>query len=271
MQNEEDGAATAPTHPVGAVDNAARLLLLLGETRPLRLAEAADAIGVARSTAYRLLATLQYRGLVSQDPVDKTYAPGPALLELGASVLRESDLAGLAHRSLERLCETVGETTAIAVLRGREVVYLDTVETSRPVRVGSRTGVIMPAHTSSVGKAILAALPPARVRTLFPEQKLPARTARSIVSPKALERELDRIRERGYATSFGEGEAEIGAVGAAVTDRLGRPRAAITVSAPLARMDAKRAEAVAGPLLACAAEVSARLTSSARRRQSPRL
>jgi DNA-binding IclR family transcriptional regulator len=185
------------------------------------------------------------------------YFPGPAILDLGTSVLRESNLRGLARRPLERLCATVGETTAVAVVRGRNVLYIDTVESSKTVRVGGGTGLTLPAHVSASGKAMLAAMSGKSLRHLFPDTQLPGITGRSIVSRAALDRELELVRERGYATSYGEGEVEVAAVGAAICDRLGRPRAGVAIRTPLQRLNPKRAEELSVELTRTASEIAA--------------
>jgi DNA-binding IclR family transcriptional regulator len=225
-----------PAYPIESVDNALKLLLMFRERAQIRVSEASRAIGVAPSTAHRLLAMLQHHGFVQQDADSRAYVAGPALLEVGLSVVRDMDIRNRARPFIEALSEETGETVHLAVLQGAEVLFLDAVESSKALRVASRTGRRLPAHCTSSGKALLAELPPARLRELYPVNKLPVVTARSISTWAQLERELLAVRDRGYATNFGESEDDVGSVSVVVKDHRGRHLGAISVAAPLSRM-----------------------------------
>ena len=99
----------------------------------------ADALGSSRSTAHRLLAMLEYHGFARQDPETRAYGPGAGL----------ADLRSAARPALERLCAEVGETTHVVALRDASVEFLDSAETSQGLRVGSRVGILMPAHCTA--------------------------------------------------------------------------------------------------------------------------
>jgi DNA-binding IclR family transcriptional regulator len=248
-----------PAYPIESVDNALRLLLVFREQSSLRVAEAARSLGVAPSTAHRLLAMLQYHGFVSQDPETKAYRAGSALTDIGLSVVREMDVRSLARPALESLAAETAETVHLAVLDGGDVLFLDSVEGTQVVRVGSRIGVRLPAHVTSLGKVILAHLPKERIASLYPSEILPGRTPDSIVKRKVLLRSLGQVADQGYAVNEGESEEELGAVGVPILTPSGVPAAAISVSAPRARFDARLVERALPPLRAAAADVSARL------------
>jgi DNA-binding IclR family transcriptional regulator len=135
----------------------------------------------------------------------------------------------------------------LVALHDGSALFLDSVETSRALRIGSRVGRVMPAHCTAGGKALLAQLPPDAVRRLYGGGALERRTPRSLGSVADLEAELAEIRERGFATNFGQSEPDVAAVAVAV---VGHPdRAAITVSAPITRLaegDAPRIAQAAG-------------------------
>lgn len=101
---------------------------------------------------------LQFYGFVVQDPSTRAYSAGPALIEVGLSV-GEIDIRIRARPHLEALRDEVDETVHLAVLEGTDILFLDSVEGTRAVRVGSRVGAVMPAHLTSLGKALLAELP----------------------------------------------------------------------------------------------------------------
>jgi len=146
---------------------------------------------------------------------------------------------------MERLRDEVNETVQLVVMQGANCLFIDTVESHKPVRTASRVGIVVPAHCLSGGKALLAELPLERLHRLYPSHEIPAATPRSIASRDELEAHLDEVRARGYATNFGESEEEIGSIGVAVLDGSGRPRAGLAVSGPLSRVNETRTEEVA--------------------------
>ncbi len=225
-----------PQYPIESVDNALHLVRLLGEQETMRVTDVARELGVAVSTAYRLLAMLHYHGFVDQDPATKRYRAGPALLEIGLRVSGRLDLPAIARPHLRALVDEVGETAHLFALEGHRVRFLDSVESPKTVRVSSRTGHTMAAHSTSGGKAMLATLSRAQLYALYPEESIAPVTARSITSRHRLEDVLEAVRRAGYATNLGESEDEVSAVGVALVDRSGRLRGAVSVSAPSQRV-----------------------------------
>jgi DNA-binding IclR family transcriptional regulator len=230
------GKGKEPAYPIGSVDKALRLLLLFREHPALRLSEAAAEIGVAGSTAHRLLAMLQYHGFVSQDERSHLYLPGPSLLDVGLSVVDSMDVRTVARPHLERLCADLEETVHLAVLEGTDVRFLDGFEPEQPLRVASRTGRRLPAHATAVGKILLSHLDRSEVVTLLPARLAPV-TSRTTTSRSKLLRELKATQERGWAANTGEAEDEIASVAVAFVDHRTGARAAISVAAPAFRFD----------------------------------
>jgi DNA-binding IclR family transcriptional regulator len=246
-----------------SVDNALRLLHLVGERQALRVAEAADALGVARSTAHRLLTALRQRGFVLQDKPNSAYRPGPALNAIGLAAIGRIDIRRIARPVLEELAESAQETVSLCILEGRSVRFIDCVESPRAVRVGDRTGVVMPAHCTAAGKAILAGMSDGGLRRLYPEGELGALTDASIATWDELLAELDSIRDKGYAINIEEGESGISAVGASVPDLYGTALAALAIVVPAGRLhDADAGQALA-PLLLDTRERITRLLRTA--------
>jgi IclR family transcriptional regulator, acetate operon repressor len=226
-----------PRPPTTSVDNALRLLELVGQRQALRVAEAADVLGVARSTAHRLLAALRRRGFVMQDRPNGAYRPGPALVEIGLAAVSRIDIRRVARPVLEEVRELTGETVSLAVLEGASIRFVDCAEGPRSVRVGNRTGVVRPAHASAVGKAILAGLSDAEVLRRYPDEDLPAATTEAALTARAaLLDELAGIRTRGYALNWEESADGVCAVAVALRDTVGQPLAALGVAAPSSRM-----------------------------------
>ena len=254
------GIAEQGSAGLTSVDNALLLLQLVGERQALRVAEAAELLGVARSTAHRLLTALRTRGFVMQDRPNGAYRPGPALHAIGLAAINRIDVRRLARPILEDLREQTGETASLALLEGTAVRFVDGVESGRSVRVGNRTGVVRPAHASAVGKVLLAGLAPAELRRRYPQEELAGGTPAAIGSRTELEAELAEIRARGYALNWEESIDGVSAVAVALADPAGAPIAAISVAAPSSRMgtvDAVRAFAPA--LLAAAQQLQQRV------------
>ncbi|MGH3432393.1 MAG: IclR family transcriptional regulator, partial [Thermocrispum sp.] len=152
------GASAPPQYPIESVDNALRLLLLFEEEQQIRLTDVSRYLGVASSTAHRLLAILQYRGFVRQNPATRCYEPGPSLSSIAFFIMRHLDVRARARPTLERLNKEFGETVHLSRLEGTGVNFLDAIESIRAVRVGSRIGRALPAHCTSSGKAMLSVI-----------------------------------------------------------------------------------------------------------------
>jgi len=261
---EDAGAAPgtdslAPQYPIESVDNALKLLLLLGEQPQIRLSEATRYLGVASSTAHRLLAMLAYRGFVRQDPVSKAYLPGPSLTGVAFAIFGRIDIARSAAPVMRGLSEQLRETVHVGMLDGASVRFVAAVEGPAAVRVASRLGRAMPAHCTSTGKVMLAQLPQPELRALLPRERLKRITPHSIGSRTELEAELAAIRERGYATNREESEEGVASVAVPIPTRAPGLRLALNAAAPQNRLEASRYPAVAGALVAAAKEIGDQL------------
>jgi DNA-binding IclR family transcriptional regulator len=259
----ENPAAPPPYH-IASVDHALRLLLMLKSQPRIRVADAADELGVARSTAHRLLGMLVYHGFAVQDPNSRAYRPGPVLVEVGMGALTRLDVRQRARAFLVRVAALTGETTSLQILEGTQTRFVDSVESINTVRVGSRAGVSLPAHLTSGGKAILAGMPNRALLLLYPAEKLGAPlTASSTTTREKLTDELAEIRAQGYSVNYEESTPGLIAVGMAVngSDRL--PVAALTVAGPVYRMDQKKIQEVAKALQDAVHELEAQLSSPA--------
>jgi IclR family acetate operon transcriptional repressor len=252
---EQPDGANRPQYPIESVDNALRILLLLGERRSIRLTDVSAYLGVASSTAHRLMAMLVYRGFVRQAE-DKAYEPGPALTTIAFSVLRQVDVRARIHPYLERLSASLGETVHLSRLDGSQVAFVDAVESPRAVRVASRIGMVMPAHCTSSGKAMLSTLDDDAVRALYPDDRLPKLTPHSITRRAALLRQVADARRDGFAISHEESEDGVASIAVPLGEYAGA-RYALNVSMPEGRMtDLTRSE-ISGELRRVATEVAA--------------
>lgn len=245
-----------PQYPIESVDNALKVLLLLGERSELKLTEVAEYLNVASSTAHRLLAMLQYRGFIRRDATTKVYRPGTALTGVAFSILQRFDVRDTLRPFLEALNRELAETVHLAMLDGTVVRFLDAVESPQAVRVGSRLGQSFAAHCTSSGKAILAHLSTEELRRLYPQEELTGLTPHSLRSRSELEAELARIIRRGYATSDEESQQGVASVAVAFPHRQIPMRMGINVAAPVSRMSRADIRRISDAVRSTVAEAS---------------
>lgn len=238
-RNPRSSPGDPPQYPIESVDNALKLILLLGEQQEFRLTEAGTHLGVASSTAHRLLAMLSWRGFVRQNPATKMYGPGPALTTVAFSVLRRMDIPRLAQPILEDVSTSLGETCHLGTLEGDRIRFLAVAEPDVAVRVASRLGKSYPAHCTSTGKALLAELSDEQFLRLYPNEQLEAITENSLTTRAALTEQLSKTRLDGYAVNRQESEEGVASVAVAVPVSSGL-RLAINASAPVHRLPARK-------------------------------
>ena len=239
---------------IQSVDRAIDLLLALAATAPAEATAPAlaRACGLNRATAWRLLKTLQARGLVAWDGATGRYSIGLTALELGNAAGPDA-LVAAARPALERICARTGETASLAVPGVDGLTYVDEV-TPTAVVTASWLGRSVPVHATSTGKALLAFLPPDQVRRVL-RGALVAFTATTITDPETLAGELAATRARGYGVCAGELELSLYGVSAPVLDRAGRPLAVVSIWGPRDRVGEGRFAELGAVVVAAAAEV----------------
>jgi IclR family transcriptional regulator, acetate operon repressor len=231
------------------VGNALELLLMFRDQEELRVSDVSSRLEVANSTAHRLLAMLAYHDLVQQTE-SRVYVAGPALLEVGLAVLNSIDIRVHARMYLLELHAQFGETVHLATLAGTDVRFLDAIEGTHALRVVERVDEIMPAHCTSVGKALLAGLDSTALDALYADPAtFTGLTPRSIRTRSQLDAELEVVRSLGYATSDGESEEGVASVAIALRSPAGECVAALNVAAPSNRMSARRRREIGQALL----------------------
>jgi DNA-binding IclR family transcriptional regulator len=239
---------------VQSVARAAELLKALGAAGgEAGVFELADRCGLNRSTAWRILATLEDSGLVERDPGNGRYAAGYALVALAAAAGHEP-LVRRAHPLLRALAEACAETASLAVPRNLQLVYVDQVQAPH-VMAANWLGRPTPLHATSTGKALLAWLDGDDLAAALPA-RLQRFTDTTITTRAALTAELGDVRARGFAVSRGELEPALWGVSAPVLDG-GRPVAVVSVWGAEARVRARGMEALGARTAATAAEIAA--------------
>jgi DNA-binding IclR family transcriptional regulator len=223
---------------LSSVQNAARLLKEFGSADgELGVTELSRRLGLAKSTVHRLLATLTAERLLERDPATGTYRLGLMMWELGAHVSVHRILHDAATTVIEELRNATKETVQVAVLDGREVVYIERLESPHTLRIFGRIGHRNWAHCTSTGKVLLAFLPEQRLEALLQRWRLERRTDATICSLPQLRAELQRVRTQGWAENTGESEIGVASVAAPVRDSRGEVIAALSVAGPVMRVN----------------------------------
>ena len=252
-------AANEPYPGTQAVLRALALLKTFDDARPeWSLLELAGAVGLNKTTTYRLLTALESEGLVTRRGEADAYRLGPEVIVLGGRAIRANNLRLVSRPALEKLAEQTGETATLEVMWQGQVLILGEVTGNHLVGATPYVGSQWPLHATATGKVLLAGLPaPARATVL----KLPltAQTPRTITSRDALEKALNRIREQGYALADQELELGYMSVAAPVHNHEGQVIAALSVGAPSARLVPQKVDEILTLVKAEAAEVSAQL------------
>jgi DNA-binding IclR family transcriptional regulator len=227
------------------------------EVPELRLQELCQAQGLNKTTGYRLLKALEAEGLVERSRDGEAWRLGPEMVALGSRALGGVDLRAAAREEIRALAAETRETVTLEVLAGADTLILDEAMGSHVIGTMPSVGTRWPAHATSTGKALLAELPPESRTALLPA-RLPRPTPRTIGDRAVLERDLQRVQRRGFATSVEELEPGFAAVAAVVRSGAGRPLGAISVGGPRGRV-VSRLETLGRKVRAAAARLSARL------------
>ncbi len=207
---------------------------------PLTLDELTQLSGLPKPTVFRILGLLVRGGLVARDAIAKRYVVGPRLAAIAWQAQMHSPARAWRHAILVRLVEEIGETCNFTLLDGDEVVYLDRVETSSPVRLHMDAGSRVPLHCTASGKLFLAQMTPAQRRRVLGAGPFKRYTERTITTAQALEKALRRVRAEGIGTDVGEYLEGSVCLAVPVTDRGGHICAGLALHGPAPRMTLRK-------------------------------
>ncbi len=221
------------------------------------MTEVAGELGVHKSTAFRLVATLEQRGLVEQTEDRGKYRLGVGLLRLAGATTARLDVVQEARPICRRLAQETGETVNIAVLSESSALYLDQVAGSSALQSHNWVGQHIPLHATSNGKVLLSGLDDDRLGDVL--RRLPSYTDATITRKSRLRQELERVRADGYAVAVDELEVGLSAVAAPIRNAHGDVIASMSVSGPTFRMPADKLDRAVKLCIDAADEVSHRL------------
>ena len=243
------------------VQRAVRLIRHVAEGNPvLNMSETAKALKINRTTLLRLLHTLEAEGFVERRPNGAGFQVGLSLLEVGARALFSQDLVQVAVPVLTELAETLQLSSHLGVLDGTDVLYLVRRTPNTPLASNIRVGSRLPAHATTMGRMLLAFLPPLEVERLYAGKELQRFSEHTSTTLAALRAKAEKDRSAGIAWSEAHFERGIGSAAVPVFDFAGAPVGAINVSGPVAAFAQEERRAVIGTRLRMAGtEISRRL------------
>ncbi len=222
---------------IGSVQRAMDILnLFTGQSPELGTTEIAKAQGLHKSTVASLVYTLEANGYLIQNPETRKYRLGYKLVERASALLEQVEIRQVAYPFLLDLRNRWNETVNLAVLDGSEIVYVERFLGTKALGMRSEVGYRAPAHCTALGKAILACYPIAHMQAFIKQHGLAAITPKTITDPEQFCAELEKTRERGYAIDDEENEVGGRCVAVPIFDHDSVAVAAVSISAPAARL-----------------------------------
>ena len=224
--------------PIQSVDRAVSVMEFLSHQGWSGLTEIATGLQMHKSTVYRMLATLEYRGLVEQDPDTEKYRLGFGLATLASAVTADLDIVRHSRATCQQLSDQTEETVTLTVLEGDEAVIIHQSVSSSSVLSADWSGLHSPLHCTASGKVLLAYLPARRQNRIL-DRPLERLTENTIVDPEVLRKQLEEIKVSGYGYTIEELEVGLNAVAAPIYSSGGKVIGAVGVSGPAFRLPAE--------------------------------
>ncbi|MCX6080143.1 MAG: IclR family transcriptional regulator [Chloroflexi bacterium] len=245
-----DDPAQKSRYNIEALARGLEILSLFSANCPaLSLTQIVETLQINKSTAYRVLSTLDAMQYLQQDPSTRLYRPGLKVLQLGFTAINSIEIRQIVHPYLERLSQEIGETVSLAVLNGFQTIYIDRIRNQMIVGVILGIGSSLPAHCTSLGKVLLADLPTVALNKLLESNELIRFTPRTVSTPDALRGELDFARQNGYALDDEELASGLRAASAPIRDISRSVIAAVNVTGTVERISLERLKAEIVPAL----------------------
>jgi len=249
-----------PNYPIKVLNKTFSVLeLLLQKGSSMNMIELSEKLGFYPSTTHRILDTLKHWGYVEQDSHTQKYRLGLKVLELGMAKLHQMDLVREARAHLKEVVNQCNETVHLGVLEEGEVLYLAKEESSQTIRMISYVGKRASLHCTALGKILLAYMSEEGRKKILEDRELPRLTENTITDKKELEKELDKVREQGFALDREENEKNVRCIAAPIRNHQGKVIAAISISAPIFRIDKNAQNNLKKILMETSRKISKRL------------
>ena len=229
------------------------------EETGLPLTEMAQTVGLAPSTAHRLLTTLQQERYVYFDAERSVWLIGVQAFIVGNAFARSRDITQVARPFMRRLVDESGETVNLAVEDQGQAIYLAQIECKEMMRAFAKPGARVPLHCSGVGKALLAALPDAEVTKILQKHGMGRITDKTLDTPARLRAALEETRIRCYAFDDEEHAVGLRCVASVIFNEVGEPLAAISLTGPMARITDDRIPTLGAAVVQIAGEITSEM------------
>ena len=243
---------------IKSIDKAMDLLEFLSvNEQETGITEISKKLHMGLSTVHRILTTLKSQGYVIQNQQTTKYRLGIKLFELGCAVQSIKRLVEITKPYLKQLSQSTNETANLAILEGKEVIYLDTIESPEILRTEIMAGTRTPAHCTALGKVLLAFISNREFESLYKsDEPLSSLTSKSISSLEELKKCLDKVKEQDYAVDIEEYKIGVNCIGVPVFGRNGEAITAISITGPASRFTIDKIERVKGELMTISKEIS---------------
>ncbi|PWG16768.1 HTH-type transcriptional regulator BhcR [Salibaculum griseiflavum] len=241
---------------IKSLDRAMEVFEFLSQTGGLPLSALAEETGQSPATVYRILVTLEGRGLVEFEGREQVWHIGPRAFVIGARFLRRTSLVDRARPVMRKLMEDTGETANLGIEKEGAVLFLGQVETNATIRAFFPPGTLSEMHASGIGKALLAHMEDRRMGRVLGDGPLQAFTAQTFTDKAALRDDLARIRAQGYAVDNEEKTDGMRCIAAPVFDMTGEAVAGISVSGPTSRVGLDDIDRLSVPVMNAARDLT---------------
>ena len=267
QNNSSKGTAKARGRPRGwddkteqntikSLDRAMQVFEYLSETQGKTLTNLADEMNQSPATVYRILVTLEGRGLIEFDQKEQMWHIGSRAFIIGVRFLRRSNLVDRARPILRKLKEITGETANLGIEKEGEVIFISQVETHESIRAFFPPGTLSPMHASGIGKALLAHMETERLDHFLAKSKPQAFTKYTLISSSELKKDLETIRTQGYSVDNEEKNIGMRCIAAPVFDMNREAIAGISVSGPTSRVDFNKIETLSRSVIEAAHQLT---------------
>lgn len=244
---------------IQSLDRALDVMQTLANGGMMTLSEIASQMGQSPATIYRVLTTLELRGVVEVDRASQTWAIGATAFQLGAAFLRRTNVVERSRPVMRDLTEATGETSNLGIEKSGAVIFVSQVETHETIRAFFPPGTQSPLHASGIGKALMACFSAEQLDRYLATATLDRFTENTITNPDALRTEMETIRAQGYALDDEEKAPGMRCIASPVLNMHGEAVAGISVSGPSSRITPDDIEPLAEKVMAAAAEVSTQI------------
>ena len=247
-------------NPIQVAGRIFDVMELLAESGSIGLMDLSGALGLNKTTAYRVLSSLIYMGYARQNAVNGRYEPTFKVVDIANRIMGKVDIVQIVRPYLRKLMEETGETVHFVERDGIDAVYIDKVESlNNGIQMVSRIGSRIPLYCSGVGKAMVAEMDEWEVEEIWNNSEIVRLTPYTITDHNDFKSELEEIRERGYALDNEENETGVRCIACSLKEPVGSARHAFSISAPVSRMDNDRIRELAASVLKVRGEIAEKL------------